>query len=797
MTATLDAPPPGPGAPGPPPPPATRSDLPAARAPRRHGHNPPHLALAELALAAVSLAVVYGFARLFRGWEFLGSLLAVGAYTHLVTLVTRRRGWGVAASGLVAVAGFALLSCWLWFFDSTRSGIPTLDTIDAIRLSVDTSWSSFRDLQAPVPAETGLLLAAGLALFFAIFLADWAAFRLWSPIEALVPATTLFIFGAILGTDQHRTGVAIAFSAAVLAFVLAHRVVRFELGDGWIATHASAGGTWLLRTGAIIAVVALGAGALLAPTLPGAGSDPVIDWRNGNQGSSPRVTLSPLVDIRQRLVNQRDIEVFTVRSPQPEYWRMTALDTFDGSIWRSSGQYEQAGRKLPAEIPDGVSGGTITQQFTITGLSAIWLPAAYQPIALNAGSADIRYQASSSTLIVDTDYPSSNDLTYVVESEVVEIPDTLMASPTEELSGDLRDLTGLPSDFSSRAAELARSVADQASATTPYAKARALQDFFQDKGPFADDGYDWTYNLDAVSSGHDLSAIDAFIDSQEGYCEQYAGTYAAMARVLGLPSRVAVGFTWGQSSPDDPDLYRVTGRNAHAWPEVWLGEDVGWVSFEPTPERGEPGQEARTGLPPAQASGSGATPPTSVPSTTPSGPATTPSTSATSPTTRPTEDQLALALADDSSTGSGPLLLALGLLLMVVLAVIVFGGVPVAQSQRRHRRRAAAVTPDQRVQVAWQQLVEDLELLGVFRLPSETHREFATRASSVMGERGDDIGLLARSSETAAFAPTHIDDDTAGRAEDTALDIAETVHATVPRWRRLLHRIDPRTLRRR
>lgn len=796
MTATLDAPPPGP-----PPPdaahPPSASGPPALPAERRRGQNPRHLTLAELALAAVSLAVIYGFARLFRGWEFLGSLLAVGAYTHLVTLVMRRRGWGIALSGLVSLAGFVLLSCWLWFFDSTRSGIPTPDTADAIRLSIDTSWSSFRDLQAPVPAETGLLLAAGLALFFAIFLADWAAFRLWSPIEALVPATTLFIFGAVLGTDQHRTGVAVAFSATVLAFLLAHRVVRFELGDGWIATHASAGSTWLLRTGALLAVIALGAGALLAPVLPGAGDEAVIDWRNGDKGSSPRVTLSPLVDIRQRLVNQRDVEVFTVRSPQPEYWRMTALDTFDGSIWRSSGQYEQAGRKLPADIPDGSSGETINQEFTITGLSAIWLPAAYQPVALDAGAADIRYQASSSTLIVDTDYANSDALTYVVESEVPEIPDSLLTSPTEELDGDLRDLTELPADFSPRAAELARSVADTASAATPYARALALQDFFQGRGPFADDDYDWTYNLEAVSSGHDLTAIDAFLDRQAGYCEQYAGTYAAMARVLGLPSRVAVGFTWGESSPDDPDLYRVTGRNAHAWPEVWLGEDVGWVSFEPTPGRGEPGQEDRTGLPPAQDDGTGSTPPTSTtePTTSPD-PGVTPTTSATSPTTRPGAGEIALDLADDSSTGSRSLLIALALV-VVVLAAFVLGGVPVAQSQRRARRRAAAVTPDQRVQVAWQESVEDLELLGVFRLPSETHREFATRASSVVAERGDDIGLLARSSETAAFAPTHVNDDTAGRAEHAALDITETVNATAPRWRRLLHRIDPRTLRRR
>jgi len=51
-----------------------------------------------------------------------------------------------------------------------------------------------------------------------------------------------------------------------------------------------------------------------------------------------------------------------------------------------------------------------------------------------------------------------------------------------------------------------------------------------------------------------------------------------------MPSRVAVGFTPGDVDPSDPELYRVKGKHAHAWPEVWLW-DAGWVPFECPPVR--------------------------------------------------------------------------------------------------------------------------------------------------------------------------------------------------------------------
>lgn len=77
--------------------------------------------------------------------------------------------------------------------------------------------------------------------------------------------------------------------------------------------------------------------------------------------------------------------------------------------------------------------------------------------------------------------------------------------------------------------------------------------------------------------------VSEFLAQRRGYCEQFAGTYAAFARAVGLPSRVVVGYTPGELRDDG--RYYVQGKHAHAWPEIYF-DGVGWVPFEPTPGRG-------------------------------------------------------------------------------------------------------------------------------------------------------------------------------------------------------------------
>src|SRR5262249_43109652 len=104
------------------------------------------------------------------------------------------------------------------------------------------------------------------------------------------------------------------------------------------------------------------------------------------------------------------------------------------------------------------------------------------------------------------------------------------------------------------------------------------------------------YSL-TVQRGHSDDAMINFLSIKKGYCEQFAGTFAAMARSVGLPTRVVVGFTPGILRSDG--LYHVAGRHAHAWDEVWF-DGYGWTVFDPPPGRGAPGAENPTGVAAAQ-----------------------------------------------------------------------------------------------------------------------------------------------------------------------------------------------------
>ena len=86
-----------------------------------------------------------------------------------------------------------------------------------------------------------------------------------------------------------------------------------------------------------------------------------------------------------------------------------------------------------------------------------------------------------------------------------------------------------------------------------------------------------------------------FLEDRRGFCVQFASTYAVMARYLGIPARVATGFTPG--TPDATGTYSVTNDDAHAWPEIWLA-GLGWTDrFDPTPQTSQPGGSTEAGQP--------------------------------------------------------------------------------------------------------------------------------------------------------------------------------------------------------
>ncbi len=744
----------------------------------------PLLRAAEVALVAVTLTAVLGMSRLFDGGGWMGPLMANAVAAHATALVLRRRGLSLGLAAVVMTAGAALVTTWACYWSTTTLGIPTGETWSAMQADLDSAWALYQDVVAPAPVETGFIVASSLAIWAVAYVADWAAFRLWVPFEATLPAGTLFLFTALLGADRGRGWAVAIYAAAMLGFLLVHRLARQDGSSHWVADRRRAGHRSLLTAGTALGVVAVAAGSVIGPSLPGADSPGILDPSDLNDREDPRVTISPLVDIKSRLVEQSTVEVFQVRATSRAYWRLTSLERFDGRIWSSSGSYGKADDDLPRAVDVDIPTDTITQSFSISALAAIWLPGAYEPRSFDGEDLDIRYDEDSATLIVDSSLPSSDGLAYQVVSEAPRPTPTDLAGTGGDVPDDITErFTELPQAFSQRVVSLATELT--AGAATPYDKALALQAHLRT----------FAYDLD-VRSGHGEDVLEEFLfETQRGYCEQFAGSFAAMARAIGLPSRVAVGFTPGEPDPAAPDLYRVSGEHAHAWPEVFLA-GAGWVAFEPTPGRGMPGAEAYTGVPESQAAPGDPSTATTVAAPADTG---TDGSSGTTPERNPDERV-------DSAGGSGqgdgggsgsddsvlqryaadPAKRAFPWVAGVVL--LYAAAVPLSLYAHRRRRRARATTAQQQISLAWLESVEDAALVGFVERASDTYDERSRALAELLPDASHAAGALARAIETASYTADGADqaDADAARAAATEIGAAANEGASWPvrisRW---------------
>lgn len=79
----------------------------------------------------------------------------------------------------------------------------------------------------------------------------------------------------------------------------------------------------------------------------------------------------------------------------------------------------------------------------------------------------------------------------------------------------------------------------------------------------------------------DQEPLDWFLfDQRVGFCNYYASAQVILLRSLGIPARLAVGFSEGDRLRET-NTRLVYERNAHAWPEVYF-PGLGWIEFEPT-----------------------------------------------------------------------------------------------------------------------------------------------------------------------------------------------------------------------
>ncbi|MER7899449.1 DUF3488 and transglutaminase-like domain-containing protein [Streptomyces sp. NPDC096046] len=339
-----------------------------------------------------------------------------------------------------------------------------------------------------------------------------------------------------------------------------------------------------VRAGRRIGVVALGIALVVPLGLP-AMNGGLLDSVGAGAGAGPGgggtiSAVNPLVSLRDSLNVDEDQQVLSVRAKTADvsdlYLRIVSLDDFDGTTWKPS-------RRSITAVPDGAFPDPVGLSPDVkrtevdTTISAAdwyaqdWLPMPYPPRDVRI-SGNWRYEPVGMTLVGDHGQ-NTRGLTYQVRSLDVQPTAEQLASAGPPPADIERDFTELPDSLPSVVGRTARQVT--AGAADPYGQAVKLQDWFAVTGGFE---YDTQ-----VQVGSGSQAIARFLKDKQGFCVHFSFAMAAMARSLGIPARVAVGFAPG--SPQSDGSVSVGLRDAHAWPELYF-EGVGWTRFEPTPTRG-------------------------------------------------------------------------------------------------------------------------------------------------------------------------------------------------------------------
>ncbi|POX52955.1 transglutaminase [Streptomyces sp. Ru71] len=339
-----------------------------------------------------------------------------------------------------------------------------------------------------------------------------------------------------------------------------------------------------VRTGRRIGAVALGI-ALVVPLLPlpeiqgGLLAEARGGVGSGTGGGGTIAAVNPLVSLRDNLNQDEDRTAMVLRTDSDDisdmYLRIVSLDDFDGTTWKPAKRHITA---VPDAFPAPAGlGADVRRAQVTTRVSAAdwyaqdWLPMPYPPSGVSVRG-KWRYEPVGMTLVGDHGQTTRGE-TYEVRSLDVRPTAQQLASAPQAPGRIRQQYTKVPGSLPAVVARTARQITRDA--TSDYGRAVALQDWFALTGGFQ---YDTQVE---VGSGPD--AIAVFLRDKQGFCVHFSFAMAAMARTLGIPARVAVGFAPGTVQSDGS--VAVSLKDAHAWPELYF-EGVGWTRFEPTPTRG-------------------------------------------------------------------------------------------------------------------------------------------------------------------------------------------------------------------
>lgn len=517
-------------------------------------------------------------------------------------LLAKSRLPGILALPIALLAGVGVITRLAFRFVS----VETLTTTEKALLIWERvqRWAETVLASGRPGTDTAIFVMTLMAILWLVtFVACWSFFRRRSPWGVLLPLGTVVLINTYYGPEDLTPYLVVFLLLGYLFFVRHHLLEREQ---EWRRRRIQYSPDVLfdfLRDGAVFAVVVLtlawfGPSAVESETL-----NPVLarltrPWLAAQETWNRMfATLNYRGNARtsgwfgQEMafrgpLNRSDELIMYVQAERGRYWRATVYDTYTGLGWEAS---TPRTIDLPGERPripltadaQGRIATDIAVELIRPSGRLLFLP--QQPVQLSLPARAVVAGPTALDAQTIDDVPPTGLAQLFAKSPLVTgdtytavaaIPDpdeqSLRQAGTEYPPEIAEHYTRLPATVPPEVAQLARELTE--GLETPYDKAKAIERYlrtipYDESIPPPPPGEDGVYYF--------------LFDIRAGYCDYYASAMAVMLRSLGIPARIAQGYSQGRLINPEAHVYEVRGLNAHTWVEVYF-PGFGWIEFEPT-----------------------------------------------------------------------------------------------------------------------------------------------------------------------------------------------------------------------
>lgn len=650
--------------------------------------------------------------------------------------------------------------------------VPTPVGVADLLAAAALSWKQLVTIAVPVGSYQALLVPPFLSALVAATTAVTIALRSRRPAAAVVPPALLLVGGITLGVVHTTFAVeaGLAFLVATVAWLVRVAISkRRAITSGRPVEAALADARRVFGASALVAIALVGATAA-SVALP-------VPQRNVLRAElqppfEPREHESPLAGFRAAFDPQSsEREMLRVRGlPEGAGIRIATLDTYDGIVYSVGGVDGTAlsGRftRLPYRLDQS---GTVEVRIEVSVLeyADVWVPGVgrLERIAFEGPRAEqlaegFVYNDVLGTGAVQEGLDSGD--AYTAFSVTPADPGSLVG---------LRPGTSVlppPPDLPEKLAQLLDEWAPASG--EPGERLDQLIEGFHREGYVSHGISD---DEPPSRSGHSLDRLAELATERPmvGDGEQYAVAAALMARRIGFPARVVVGYLPSAESPETDASGPAASDGAtvfvsadlQAWIEVQTAEGD-WLSIDPNPDLREV-PEREPDEPTVVSRPQSALPP---------------------PEERTPVDDLDsepdLSPDDRDDDGAAWLQVLLGVLRVSGIVVLVLALIAspflaiIAAKLRRRRLRRSASTAVERIEGGWQEFADSAADFGYPIRPN------ATRAEQAATVGGLAPLVLASVVDRAVFAPDGPSDGDDRRVWESVDDLQERLGA--PRTRR-------------